>query len=411
MYDVCIVGAGAAGLTAAVKAASLGLSVIIFDKNKKIGNKIYATGNGKCNLSNNFIKIDEHYNSVSGDHSAYLSYLFNKYNVNDTLRGFFDLIGLKTYADKNGYIYPCSNQASSVVWALKDYMLLHNVTIVENEEVIAIKSFENGYIINDVKCRYLILACGGKSYSKLGGSDSGYKLSKSIGVNVTRLYPALCPLICNSSLCDADGVRIKAKARLLIDDKIEKEESGEIQITSYGLSGIAVFNLSSKANIALENGKKVEIEFNILENTGLSSEECVEKLTKNSDKTILASLNGLTNEKLAIYALNKVGVNPKTTVNNLDITQLQCIINELCNCALKISSSKDFDMAQVTCGGVCLSEIIKESNESVNNKNLYIIGEMLDIDGICGGYNITFAILSAMQAIENIYDKNKSDKN
>jgi hypothetical protein len=445
-YDLCVIGGGAAGMAAAVTAASAGLSVIIIEKNKKIGNKIYATGNGKCNLSNLNIDAKLHYNSGDKAYAEYLGDLyFGGYTDNaglnancnvhmqkdepvySKLAGFFEKIGLCVYADTGGYVYPCSNQASAVVWSMKDALESHDVKTIVNAKATKIcrlnDDFSISYTLNSdeqksVSSKYVLLACGGNSYAKLGGSIGGYELAKSLGHSVTDIYPALCGLKTDSELHEADGVRVKTTARLLVNDEVVDEALGEVQITAYGLSGISIFNLSSKAVRHLNNKDRVYISMNLIQNVlednscnnGVAEgamEQCIAAMVeylKSSDntRTILGALNGIVNEKLAIYAIKKRGFLPKDKLEGISREKLADILRELACYKCPVTGTNDFDMAQVTAGGVKLSEINMKTFESEIVPGLYIAGEMLDIDGICGGYNITFALMSGITAAENM---------
>lgn len=418
MYDICIVGAGMSGLTAAIYAAKYGFSVVLLEKNKKVGMKLYATGNGKCNLANKNMNIEENYYS---NDDAYKFFLDASYNgcTEKTLRSFYNEIGLKVYEDSFGYIYPCSNQASSVVWALKDRIDAYGVktftdTCVENIDVksesIRVEYSSKKHGTKCLDARYLILACGGKSNSKLGGSEYGYRLCRGLGHNITRLAPALCALNTDSELHMAENVRVKSTAKLMIDDEIKYESKGEIQITSYGLSGIAIFNLASRAQRALYENHKVYIKLNLIENTGYKAEELAEYIIENSsDRTIMGALNAVVHEKLAGYALAMDEISPKTMVSDISYQDVLDTIKELQDYKCPVTDAVGYDNSQVTSGGVFLKELVPESFESKIKNNVYIVGELLDIDGICGGYNLTFAIISAICAVRNIYDKNKPD--
>jgi hypothetical protein len=456
-YDICVVGGGAAGLSAAVSAARSGLSVIVIEKNKKIGNKIYATGNGKCNLSNVNIDARLHYNSEDNEYAGYLQNLYfdghtDKAGTNingkpymrqdvpvyNKLVSFFENIGLGVYADTGGYIYPCSNQASAVVWSMKDALDSHGVKIIVNARVTKIcrlnDDFSISYTLNSdeqksVSSKYVLLACGGNSYAKLGGSTCGYELAKAMGHSVTDIYPALCGLKTDSGLHDADGVRVKTTARLLVNDEMVDEAFGEVQITAYGLSGISIFNLSSKAVRHLKNRDRVYVSMNLIENiiadnmsydgyrskyekkyTNVTVNEEIIALVeylKSSDnnRTILGALNGIVNEKLALYAIKRQELSPKEKLENISSGKLTEVLRELACYKCPVTGTNDFDMAQVTAGGVKLSEMNMESFESRLVPGLYIAGEMLDIDGVCGGYNITFALMSGITAAEDMRER------
>lgn len=418
MYDICIVGAGMAGLTAAAYASQYGFSVALLEKNKKVGMKLYATGNGKCNLTNKNMSIKENYFSNDNSYNVFLDAAYNGCAEN-MLGEYFKFIGLRVYEDKYGYVYPCSDQASSVVWSLKDKIDACNVdtftdSCVERLDVkndfIRIEYNSKKAGMQSLNARYLILACGGKSYASLGGTERGYQLCRYLGHNITRLAPALCALKTESELHMASNVRVKSTAKLIVDEEVRYESKGEIQITSYGLSGIAIFNLASRAQKALSEANRVEIKLNLIENTGYKAEELAEYIKANSsDRTIMGALNAIVHEKLAEYALTICEISPKAKVSDISYQDVLDIIKKLQDYKCPVSDAVGYDNAQVTSGGVSLNEITEGSFESKIKNNVYIVGELLDIDGICGGYNLTFAIISAICSVRNIYDKNKPD--
>jgi hypothetical protein len=419
MYDLCVIGAGMSGISAAIVAASEGLSVLLIEKNKKIGSKIYATGNGKCNLTNKYIDTKKHYNSSDDSYDRYLKALYgdSNENVGRVLNTFFERIGLVTYTDAYGYVYPASNQASSVVWAMKDALEKANATVITGAVVKEVSKDGPDFTIvyeqksgetESVGARRVLMSCGGRSYAKLGGSMYGYELARNAGHSVTDIYPALCGLKTDSTLHSADGVRVRTTVRLMAEDEPVDSSTGEVQITDYGVSGIAVFNLSSKAVRCIKAGKHVELQMNLLENI---CDKDFDKDTKNllvflknagKGRTVLSALNGITNEKLAMYALEKQHISIKTMTDEITDKSFSQILSELIHYRCNVIGSNDFDKAQVTAGGVRLNEVDMQSFESKLLPGLYIAGELLDIDGICGGYNITFAIMSGITAAEQV---------
>lgn len=417
MFDICIVGAGMAGITAAIEASKLGLSVALIDKNRKIGNKIYATGNGKCNLSNRYMNFAKCYHSADDAYADFIKNMYSNPSYKSMLKEYFSYIGLRTYTDKYGYIYPASNQASCVVWAMNDRLSTNKVHILTDSAVLNIEKNEDIFSIildngETLSSKYAILACGGNSYPKLGGSVQGYELARKMGHHIARLSPALCAVVTKDNLCIADGVRVRTTAYLTVDNNICCSHTGEVQITSYGLSGIAIFNMASRITSAIEQGKSVTVSMNLLENI-ISDKSEITSLTDDicsyKDRTIMCALNGITHEKLALYTLNKNNISPKIKIGELTPKSVYKLIYDLYDYSCDIMDTKGYDMAQVTSGGVYINEINSDSCESKLKKNLYIVGEMLDIDGICGGYNLTFAIISALKAAKSIYDKNKSN--
>ncbi len=405
MQDLCVIGGGMSGMTAAITAARKGARVIIIEKNNKLGKKIYATGNGKCNLTNTAMDFDVHYNSCYGDYVSFLEAGISD-NATGQVIDFFNSIGVLT-CDNKGYIYPASKQASAVVWAMIDELKSLGVEIVLDCQVEDIHKDSNTFNIITNKANYkakkLILACGGNSYKKLGGSELGYNLSISLGHKVLPIRPCLCGLDTFEDISELSGVRAVGQANLLCDNEVVAEEKGEIQFADYGISGIVVFNISSRAGVGLNSGENVRVSIDLIPDIERTD---FYKIIKTSEKrTLVGMLNGVVNDKIAGYVVKKANYNGKSRVNEFSIDELNLLFDDLKNFQLTISALKDYDTAQVTAGGVSLNEINPIDFSSKLVENLYIVGEMLDIDGLCGGYNITFAVVSGIKA-GSAYDKN-----
>lgn len=407
MFDLCVVGGGMSGMAAAITAARCGSKVIIIEKNNKLGKKIYATGNGKCNIGNINIDYKAHYNSFSESYGYFLEKSCGM-NPTEELIEFFNSLGIVT-TDNRGYIYPNSMQASSVVWAMIDELKRLNVEVILGSTVTDIKNKTDYYIVvsskDMISAKQIILACGGNSYSKLGGSMSGYELSKKIGHNITKLRPSLCGLITYEDTADITGVRIRSEAFLVWDDKIIFKEEGELQFTDYGLSGIMIFNISSRAGYALQKNKPVKVIVDFIPHIHKKDFDSI--IYANKYRTVSGMLNSVINDKLAVYILDKEKVNPKTMISSMTKDTVITLLGKLKEYTFNIKDTKDYDSAQLTAGGVDINDITPETLMSKLQDRIYFIGEMLDIDGLCGGYNITFAVLSGIRAGNSSYDKNK----
>lgn len=409
MYDLCIIGCGAAGMSAAIEASKYGMSVIILEKNNKAGKKLYATGNGRCNLTNKDISIENHYNSSDLSYGDFLCPNINNKSYEEIIK-FVEELDLEI-TDINNYIYPRSKQASSVVWAMLDRLKDNNVKIEYNAEVTAITYTDKSYKIkwqeNEITASQLIIATGGASYKSLGGSKSGYNLIKQLNIKQEPVYPSLCSLKINDPIKDLQGVRASCKATLYDEDNIIASEEGELQLLEGTLSGIVIFNLSSKA-IRLKNSKKnVYIKLDYIPEI-IDVNSFIEK-AGNSNRTILGYLNGYVNDKLCSFILAKCNIDKKMKANELTENKLKEIFNQLKNMAFTIKGYSDLENAQVSMGGVSLKEINPNNYMTIKYPNLYIIGEALDIDGLCGGYNLTFAIISGKVAGKNAYVTYKSN--
>lgn len=408
MYEVCIVGGGVAGLSAAISIAEKCTNAILIEKNTKLGKKIYATGNGKCNITNTDMELSLKYNSSYDKYETFISTVMGNTPCK-SVRDFMNSIGIATI-DKGGYIYPYSLQASAVAWAMIDKVKKSNIDIKTGIECLEINKNDNYFeIVTDAGvflAQKVIIACGSKSYPSLGGSEKGYKLAGALGDNIIPVRPALSGVITDNIPKELSGVRLPAVASLYNEEGIMlAAEKGELQITDYGLSGIMIFNLSSRTGCELMKNKKPYISLNFIFDL---SDEALKAIYENSrERTITGFLNGFLNDKLAVYILKRLNINDKAKVLEIDNKDMDRIIELLSDLRFEIKGIKSYEQAQVCAGGVDLSDINPNKCESKNIDNLYYAGEIMDVDGLCGGYNITYAILSGIKAGEAcIYDKN-----
>lgn len=415
MYDLCVIGGGMSGMAAAITAAKAGRKVILFEKNKKLGKKLYATGNGRCNLTNMSIDLGRDFNSSYADYETFIRDAFGDGELTSKVIEFLNSIGISTVNVDDTYVYPASMQASAVVWALIDALNNYNVEIVLNTEIkdIVIDTDET-YIVShsDMKItsKKLILANGSKAYPSLGGNDIGYKLAKKFGHNIIQINPALCGLITEEDLSQISGIRAKASAVLFEDGcgEVMGNEVGELQITDYGVSGIMMFNLSSKVGRLLKQGKKPVVCIDFLRDIQEQNNFTIIRSTEDiilgqiakasKDRTILGFLNSFVNDKLAAYVCDLQGIDKKTKVSQLNDETINNLIVILNQFKVTIKSLRDFESGQVCAGGVDLKEINPIDFSSKICPGLHIVGELLDMDGLCGGYNLTFAVLSGIAA-------------
>lgn len=385
---VLVIGGGAAGLTSAIFAARAGAKVTVLEHENKTGKKILTTGNGKCNITNLIMNEDCFYGNKD-----FIKSVLNQFNKKDTLN-FFKELGIYT-KDKNNYIYPLSEQASTVSNRLREVCEQLGVKIKTNNHITSIQKEADKFIVNygfEDTFDKVILATGGMSFPATGSDGSGYKIAKSFGHKIVDLEPALTALVCEkSSLNKASGVRVNASVTL--DDTYS--DIGEVQITDYGISGIPVFNISRFA----KNGSKVVLDLM----PAYSLDELTRILSDLSDKNpvfnLIQILNGLVNEKLAGIILDECKINKH---DEKTIDKLMSIAKTIKSFTLSIKQKKGFDFAQVTMGGVDTNEINSETMESNLVSGLYFAGEIIDIDGRCGGYNLQFAWSSGAIAGRNI---------
>lgn len=387
-----IIGAGAAGLMAAVTAAGLGASVTLFERNDKVGKKLLVTGNGKCNFTNLLMNADC-YNDSSKD---FVSKALDIFDEKDTV-AFFEKAGMLS-KDKNGYVYPYSEQAQAV----QDIFIMecrkYNVKLEKNAKIESISERGKGFTVsyNDKKEYFdkVILACGGMASAKSGSDGNGYTLAESFGHRIVKPVPSLVQLKCSDKYFkELAGVRCECKISFEINDKTIGSEAGEVQFTDYGLSGIPVFQYSGKAARALSEGKKCRAIVDFLSAT--SKEELIKLLNNrkkaSNDKSVMEFMIGFFNWNVNKVIIKRAGLNASKPASSLSNTEINKLAEYIKNFDANITDTNGFDRAQVTSGGVKLSEINADTMESKLKKGLYFAGEIMDVDGRCGGYNLQWA--------------------
>lgn len=404
-YDVIIAGAGAAGLVAAIAAARKGKSVLIIEKNTKAGKKILATGNGKCNFTN-LHQTPECYRS---EDSKFAMKVLSNFDLNKTLN-FFENLGIFP-KERNGYVYPFSEQASSVVSVLLMECERLKVEIAYNEKVKSV--IQPDFTVVTVRPdnteaiyygKKLIIATGGCASPNLGSDGSGYQLAKSFGHSIVKPLPALVSLKSPDKFCKTvSGVRTQAKVTAYASSKPLSQEEGEIIFTDYGISGIPVMQLSRFVSKALD--KKEEV-FLILDFFKEYTNDELKKLltvrcSQNPNKTLEEMLIGLFNNKLNYILIKEAKLDPGLKCKRLSKADINKLAGQIKNFKIRISDTNSFDFAQVTAGGVSTSEINPDTLESKKKKNLYFAGEIVDVDGTCGGYNLQWAWSSGYIAGSN----------
>jgi len=402
MRDTIIIGGGASGLVAAIYATKKGNKVTILEKNKTCGKKILITGNGKCNYYNEDQALS-HYHS---NNSEILRSIFNEQNTQEILN-LFKSIGIIPKI-KEGYYYPYSNQATSIQTALIKECELNNVEIITETEVLNIKKEDNIYKIETTNgiftSKKVILSTGSKAAPKTGSDGIGYILAKSLGHSVIEPLPALVQLKSNAPYLSVwHGIRSDVSVTLIENNKKINTQIGEIQLTDYGVSGICIFSLSGLASRGLYQNKQEQISINFLHPFNITNEDefinwmnIRHKEVKN--RTISDLLDGLLNYKLINLILKLSKIDRTLSWSSLSKNQKYLLGTNLTKFTLTITGTNSYDQAQVCTGGIPLSEINPSTMESIHNKGLYITGELLDIDGDCGGYNLTNAWITGYLA-------------
>lgn len=391
---VAVIGAGASGLMASLF-ASKNNDVVVFDGNSDAGKKLLLTGNGRCNIGNVNNDLCKYHSS----NDELIKQVINEQNINK-VRNVFENIGL-VIKNKNGYLYPFSEKSSSVLSVLKNACINNNVKFKFNTIIEKVERVKEKFLINDDLFDKVIITTGGCSYPKTGSTGIGYSIASSFDHSIISLNPSLMPVITNIGLeKDWAGKRCEVLITLLENDRKIKQEHGEIQFTNYGLSGICIFNLSRNIALGLKNGLKEEISINFVP---WLNDESLETFIENksiSNKTTFEVCDGFLDYKITEILLKYLKINKNKKWNELSHSEKNNFCNALKNFKVEVIGTKDYLDAQVTSGGICLNEINLNTMESKLVKNLYFAGEVLDLDGDCGGYNLTIAFITGMLAGE-----------
>ena len=387
--DVFVIGGGASGLAAAITAKRCGNNVTIIEKNNNLGKKLLLTGNGRCNYYNEDTSVSNYYSN--GD----VSKIINDDNLSK-LNKFYDSIGAVPRI-KDGYFYPYSNTATAMQNSLVKEISVLGVKII-NEEVMDITKTDRFNIktnLNTYRCDKVILATGGITYPKTGSTGFGYEILKKFGHNIISPRPALVPLITDENVKDWSGIRCTVDATLYVDNKVVAKQSGEAQLTEYGISGICIMNLSRFVDTNMKNILCI----NFLPIVSDLYEFIEDRNKKLKGRTLIELLEMVINYKLLYFIFKKIHLNTSIRWDELNGNEKKLLIDNITNYKLNITGVRGLDMGEVTSGGVVLEEV-SESCESMKVPNLFITGELLDIDGICGGYNLINAFITGILAGE-----------
>lgn len=399
MFDIIVLGAGASGTVAAISAKRKNpdIRIAIIEAMPVVGKKILATGNGRCNLTNENALEHEYYNK------NFASAVLNKYNVNRTVE-FFNSLGLYTVTDEEGRVYPMSNTAASVVDALRFECERLGITVITDEKVTNIKNNGEFFVLGGRhRAKKVILACGGKASPSQGSDGSGFELLRQLGHKINTPLPALVQLVSDNKIVRSfKGMRVKGKIKIFADSEEIGKAEGEILFTEYGLSGIATMDAQRILCSHLKD-KKCSLVIDLV--PAFTKEEIRARVDRiiEANPTLKSEnlLNGFLPKKIGKGLIKCAYVKDNAPINEISEDNLNKIC-ELCkNFRVYINSSKGFENAQVTRGGADVNEFDTDTLESLKMSNLYATGELLDVDGGCGGFNLQWAFSSGMAAGEN----------
>ncbi len=414
MTKIAIIGGGASGLACAIEIMRTvknkdDIKVTILERLPRVGKKILVTGNGRCNLTNVNARVENY----RGD-ADFTKYALGKYSPQNNIE-FFNSLGLYTRTEDEGRVYPLSNQASSVLDALRFECARLGIETICDYRAVHLKTVYTGVttkiiVNNRDRFDYVVVACGGMTCKAHGTDGDAYDLLKMFGHKIIPPAPALVSLNCDEFTKALKGVRSICKMNLIIDGEKTLENYGEVQFTDYGLSGIPIMQLSRFVSVSPSND--ISIELDITPDFG--DEEIRKYLysRREIDKGLCENmLSGIMNKQLCIVLMKECDIQVNGRINELTDKEIEKLANIIKCWKIKIKNSRSFDYAQVTAGGADCSQFNTETMESTLVDNVFCCGEALNIDGDCGGYNLQWAWASGRLAGNTIAERINNAQN
>jgi len=408
-YDLIVVGSGAAGLSGAIKAGRDGKKVLLLEKLSQLATKLKATGGGRCNLSNTLDNTT--FMQSFGKNGRFMTSAINKMD-HIGLRDFFTSLDLETHIPDGFRIFPVTHSSTTVINALKEELNRLNIEvlceekvediIIKNKTITHIKTLNNIYMTKNI-----LLATGGMGYPKMGATGDGFEIVKKLGHQVTKLYPAMMPLSTIETWqgnCRADTIsKVTIKVNIPNNNKLKKlTAKGDLIFTSTGLRGPVILDFAREITPFLDTYDEVPILVNLTH--GMNEDEIIQKIKNKSknepDKNIIEILSYIIPNSLAIQFCNLCEIDISKNYKNIKGESKNKLIKILAWTPFTISGHDGFNKAMITRGGISLKEIDPNTMESKLIKGLYFAGEIVDIDGPCGGYNLQWSFSSGYLAGE-----------
>lgn len=404
MHSDCIIlGGGASGLAACAALARSGMRITLIERLDRVGKKIMASGNGRCNLSN-----EDMAPSYYGSAASFVAQMYEQTPPDEVL-GFFRALGLMT-SSEDGRIYPRTMMASSVLDVLRAACECENVTLITGKEAVSLTpSRRGGWSVQlsdgeGVFAPIVLCALGGCASPHLGTDGAGVRLLEKLGHSAGRQVPALVQLKCDhGALRSLKGVRVQTTLALEIDGSVAAQEAGELLFADYGVSGVCVFQLSGMAAQALDSKKRVRLLLNLLPEVDDAYAWLRARIAAHPAQTALGLFTGVFPRLLSMAILKEAGISPDVQAVRLGDAHLRALAGSISGFALPVTGTQGFKNAQVTRGGIALDEVDPRTMSSRLFDGLYILGETLDVDGPCGGYNLHFAFAGALTAAKDIH--------
>ncbi len=390
MKKVAVIGGGPAGMMAAITAASYGAKVTLYEKNEKLGKKLFITGKGRCNLTN-ACDISSFFENVARN-PKFLFSAVNSFTNEDTCT-FFEENGLKLKEERGKRIFPLSDKSSDVIKTLEKVLAKNNVEIKLNANITS---------LDDIDADSIIVATGGLSYPSTGSTGDGYNFAKAIGHEIIKPIASLVPIICKESFIDElEGLSLKnIRAFVKENEKIIHEDFGEMLFTKNGVSGPLILTISSVIGRKLSENKNYTLHLDL--KAALSNEQLDARILRdfkeNQNKDFKNSLGKLLPNKLIPVIINLSGIDPNKKINLITKEERERLVSLLKDFSLEIDKLEGFNQAVITSGGVNIKEINPKTMESKFKSNIYFAGEVLDVDAYTGGFNIQIAISTGVAA-------------
>lgn len=391
MNKVAVIGGGASGLMAAITAARNGAGVCILEHKDRVGRKILATGNGRCNFTN----LHQEPICYHSENVLFPWKVIEKFNAQQTIAFFLEL-GIYS-KNRNGYLYPQSDQASAVLEVLRMEARRLGIEIHTETECREIIPNKKGFLLQtdhgSFRVQKVILAAGSKAAPSTGSDGSGYGLAKQLGHRLVPVLPSLVQLKCRENFYKSiSGVRVGGSVSIYTDGECQAKDTGEIQLTGYGISGIPVFQVSRCAAIGLYEKKAVTAVLNFMPD--FTEEQFLaflkKRITARPQKTAEEFFVGLFHKKLSVLWLKLAHLDPSAAVGDWTGEEVRALARLIQHFSTQITETNSFEQAQVCRGGINTEEIT-DNLESRFVPGLYFAGEILDVDGLCGGYNLQWA--------------------
>lgn len=396
---IAVVGGGAAGLMASIMAARAGAAVTLYERNDRVGKKILATGNGRCNFSNESMGPQFYH----GSGTALVEKALAAFGTAQA-KGFFEELGMRV-KEREGCLYPATGQAATVLDILRHELARQGVALHTECKIAKIRPEKHGFSLFSEQggpsyYDAVILACGGCAAPNTGSDGNGFSLAKSLGHRIIPPAPALTSLRCRESFYkQLAGVRCDAEISLYVEGAFRAKDRGELQLADYGISGIPVFQLSRHAARALQEGRRVRARISFLPDFSEADAQAFfqARLGRHGADEMEVFLTGIVNKKISGLLLKLAGIGERERAAALSPAAFEKLWRLHVCLETEILSVNGFDKAQVTSGGVDCREV-DASLMSKMSPGLFFAGELLDVDGICGGYNLQWAFASGVLA-------------